>query len=540
MNFVVDYKTLMNKDIADILIVTATDVETQMLHASLSPIADEGLLEINHEGRVYYAGRLGEYNVVHCQCTNMGTQERGASLMTTTKAISAWPRIKAVVMVGIAFGMYENEGDNPQHYSDVLIANTFFPYETQRLNPDDTVEYRGREHFAESKFIDAFAVIAQNWKRQNLNRETTKIDICPMLSGEKLVDNLEERNILKSRFSTYRGGEMEGMGVASACEEYGKPWILLKAICDFADGNKKVGKKEKQRDAAEAAVLACKEALATDNVAMLIGEKVNYYYRPEKVDLSKIFFIHYDDACEPYYLQRSVDDELAPFILKKSCWVYGKSGMGKSELLTRTLVHNGLNYIYVDLSLCSKTDTLDSFRTMYDEICNKVGVEPIDVSDFRSVINLTADLLNTHFGNQTLYLLLDEIPFEHKSAVFNEFVGNFCAMMTYCGKKLTNTSVLFMLSSIASPLKLLSPDYIDKMSQHVKFEELKDWTMEECRELINLLNTHVHLEWKDVNIDDFALDFDCSPRSIKNALNDVCVLGCGTIDKTIVNRIKLG
>ena len=40
MNFVVDYKTLMNKDIADILIVTATDIETQMLHASLSPIAD--------------------------------------------------------------------------------------------------------------------------------------------------------------------------------------------------------------------------------------------------------------------------------------------------------------------------------------------------------------------------------------------------------------------------------------------------------------------------------------------------------------------
>ena len=31
MNFVVDYKTLMNKDIADILIVTATDVETGSL-----------------------------------------------------------------------------------------------------------------------------------------------------------------------------------------------------------------------------------------------------------------------------------------------------------------------------------------------------------------------------------------------------------------------------------------------------------------------------------------------------------------------------
>lgn len=540
MNFVVDYKALVNKDIADILIITATDIETQMLHASLSPISDEGLLEIRHKDSVYYAGKLGEYNVVHCQCTNMGAQERGASLMTTTKAICAWPNIKAVVMVGIAFGMYENEGENPQHFSDVLIANTIFPYENQRLNPDGSIKYRGKEHSSESKFIDAFAVIAQNWDRKNTNGEVTRIDICSMLSGEKLVDNLEERNILKEAFSTCRGGEMEGIGVAAACEEHNKPWILLKAICDFADGNKKEEKEKKQRDAAEAAILACKNALATDNVSVLIGEKVNYFYRPERVDLSKVFFIHYEADCESYYLQRSVDEALAPFILRKSCWVYGKSGMGKSELLTRTLINNHLNFIYVDLSLCSRTEPIDSFKTIYEEICNRLSIEPKETSNFKSLIKLIADLLNEHMGNQTLYLLVDEIPFEHKSSVFNEFVENFCAMMTYCGKKLTNTSVLFMLSSIASPLELLSPDYLAKVSQHIKFVELKSWTIDECVALINLLGAHVHLEWKEINFEDFALAFECSPRLIKNALKDVCVLGCGTIDKTIINRIKLG
>lgn len=540
MNLRVNYQTLANKDIADILVVTATDIETQMLHASLTPITNEGLLEIQHDGLIYYAGRLGEYNIVHCQCTNMGSQERGASLMTTTKAISAWPNIKAVVMLGIAFGMYENEGDNPQHFSDVLIAGKIVPYENQRLNPDGSVKYRGVEHSSEPKFLDAFAVIAHKWNRKNINGEVTQLDICSMLSGEKLVDNLDERNILKTAFSNCRGGEMEGIGVAAACEEHNKPWIVLKAICDFADGNKNNDKEAKQKDAAEAAVLACLESLATDNVATLIGEKVNYFYRPENVDLNKVLFIHYESDCEPYYLKRSVDEALAPFILKESCWVYGKSGMGKSELLTRTLIHNNLNYIYVDLSLCSRTEPLDSFRTIYEEICNNVNVEPQDVSDFRNLIKLIADLLNEYMGNQTLYLLVDEIPFEHKTSVFNEFVESFCAMMTYCGKRLSNTSVLFMLSSIASPLELLSPDYFEKVSQHIKFLELESWTIDECVDLINLLDIHVHLNWTEINLEDFALAFDCSPRLIKNALKDVCVLGCGTVDKTIVNRIKLG
>ena len=537
----INYRTLLNKNIADILIVTATDIETEMLHKALEPVCTEGLLEIEDEGHCYFAGILGGYNIIHCQCEKMGTQEKGSSILTTTTALKTWPCIKAVIMLGIAFGMYENEGETPQHFSDVLVACKIFPYENQRFNHDGSVTYRGKEHCASIPFIDAFTVIARNWQWENVKGESTRIEICPLLSGEKLVDDITKRNELKSYFKEYRGGEMEGIGLAAVCEEHGKPWILLKAICDFADGNKGLDKKEKQADAAKAAVHACTQALQTINVSSLIDNKTNYWYRPSELDLSKVFFVHYDTDCSPYYLERNVDVELQLFVIIKGCWVYGNSGMGKSELLTRTLIHNNVEYIYIDLSLCSKNNVLDTFDTIYESICAKLNKETEEISCFEDYVKEICKILNSEIVTKHMYLLIDEIPFEHKSMIFREFVDKFCSMMNYCSRNIKGKTILFMVSSIASPLEAIdSDDYKNKIAQYIKFLELKDWTMEECTKLIDLLTKVVYLDWSDFKIEDFIEKFKYSPRLIKNALKESCSLGYRKIDDIVINRIIVG
>lgn len=537
----IDYRILTNKNIADILIVTATDIETEMLHKALEPVCADGLLEIEYEGHCYFSGILGGYNIIHCQCERMGTQEKGSSILTTTKALKIWPCIKAVIMLGIAFGMYENEGDTPQHFSDVLVACKIFPYENQRFNHDGSVTFRGKEHFASKSFIDAFTVVARDWIWKNIKGEYSRIEICPLLSGEKLVDDITKRNELKSTFKEYRGGEMEGIGLAAVCEEYGKPWILLKAICDFADGNKGIDKKEKQVDAAMAAVYACAQALKTINVASIIDNKINYWYRPSELDFSKVFFVHYDSDCSPYYLERDVDVELQPFIMTKSCWVYGNSGIGKSELLTRTLIHNNVEYIYIDLSLCSKSNVLDTFDTIYESICERVDKETEEISCFEDYVKAICKVLNSSFVSKQMYLLIDEIPFDNKSLIFRDFVDKFCSMMNYCSRNIKGKTVLFMVSSIASPLDAIdSDDYRHKIAQYIKFLELKDWTMEECVKLIHLLTEVVYLDWNNFKIEDFVKRFKFSPRLIKNALKESCSLGYRKIDDIVINRIIVG
>lgn len=140
-----------------------------------------------------------------------------------------------------------------------------------------------------------------------------------------------------------------------------------------------------------------------------------------------------------------------------------------------------------------------------------------------------------------MYLLIDEIPFEHKSMIFREFVDKFCSMMNYCSRNIKGKTILFMVSSIASPLEAIdSDDYKNKIAQYIKFLELKDWTMEECTKLIDLLTKVVYLDWSDFKIEDFIEKFKYSPRLIKNALKESCSLGYRKIDDIVINRIIVG
>jgi hypothetical protein len=71
-----------------------------------------------------------------------------------------------------------------------------------------------------------------------------------VLSGEKLVDNLDFREQLRVLEPEAIGGEMEGAGLYVACHDAKVDWILVKAICDWVDGHKNRNKTKRQALAA--------------------------------------------------------------------------------------------------------------------------------------------------------------------------------------------------------------------------------------------------------------------------------------------------
>lgn len=81
--------------------------------------------------------------------------------------------------------------------------------------------------------------------------------IGDILSGEVLIDNEEYRNELLEKYPDAIGGEMEGVGVANAALTRAKEWIVIKGICDFADGDKGKNKTQSQQLAAGAAASLC-------------------------------------------------------------------------------------------------------------------------------------------------------------------------------------------------------------------------------------------------------------------------------------------
>jgi nucleoside phosphorylase len=233
-----------------ILIVTATPTETEALHQKMNPLLDEfNLIEVTKGNNTYYIGFLGNYIIANVECGDMGSSASAGSIITVSNAITHISP-KFVLMVGIAFGVNKTK----QNIGDVLVSKTISQYEIQRLGEENI--WRGSKPEANIFLRNCFKNI-RGWEFKLPNEEKAKIEVCEILSGEKLVDDIDYREDLLSEFPNAKGGEMEGAGLYTACNDKDIPWVLVKSICDFADGKKGEGKKEKQVLAIETALSAC-------------------------------------------------------------------------------------------------------------------------------------------------------------------------------------------------------------------------------------------------------------------------------------------
>jgi nucleoside phosphorylase len=523
----VHYKLLKDENVADFLVVTATDVETSNVLNILKPISPQGVIEVVYDGMSYTIGRMGQFNVIHCQCKEMGTQGVGSSTLTVSNALQHWSCIKGVVMVGISFGMYNDVVDeNQQHIGDVLVASQIIPYEPQRVGVEE-VKYRGKVLHTSDNCLDAFKIIKSDWKEKNLYNEETKVEICPMLSGEKLVDELKFRNKLKAKFVEARGGEMEGNGVAAASVNASLPWMILKAICDFGDGNKKLDKEPRQACAAYLAAKCCEMAFNKVDVlgSLCKGKKSEYIFQPEADISRKVLFFRYQNEYEEFYLSRSIDDEIEEALKVKGCWLSGKTGIGKSVALTRVLLKNGKNLLFVDLSCCGENPLDDLFKTIYELLCEKLNLTPQSkIYTFNEYAHEISRLISQYFPNQEFYFFIEEIPISGDEIdKFKTFVRMFCAFVIQNTFADNNTDVRFILSSIHSPRPFLN-DYQEKVSSYVKFIEMKDWPKEELITLTSKINEVLGFNWGDIRVEDFV-DICDTPRKVKDALRALFKMG---------------
>lgn len=212
-------------------IAVATEVERQAVLKRLRPPKRRrAVLQVYCGKNTCYVGRLGIADIVLYMVAS-GSIGRDASLIVTAEIIESW-RLAAVIMVGIAFG----KDSAKQNIGNVLVSDRVIPYEPERIG-EASRENRGIEISAGTVLLNRFRNIL-GWKFQAPNGRACGFQAGPLLSGEKLVDNLEFRSSLFKRYPTAIGGEMEGAGVAAAAARKGCEWILVKAICDWGDGRK--------------------------------------------------------------------------------------------------------------------------------------------------------------------------------------------------------------------------------------------------------------------------------------------------------------
>ena len=214
----------------DIILLTVTPAETEALYEVFRPLpGTDGLLEgaLNHA--TYRLGQFGRYCAAHVECTMSG-EGRDGSTLTVQDAIQELAP-KAVILLGIAFGMNRRK----QRLGDVLVAESVLPYELVR---EGKVRIqRGQALPCGPTLSERFRTRRIDWKYQR-GSEQVSVHSGLVLSGAKLVDSVEFRDALAAANPTAMGGEMESAGAYAAAHRLSVEVILIKSICDWADGLK--------------------------------------------------------------------------------------------------------------------------------------------------------------------------------------------------------------------------------------------------------------------------------------------------------------
>jgi nucleoside phosphorylase len=227
---------------ADILIVTVTKVESSAALQAFEKTTDIKAKPQSIDNRIYWnLGSIDNARVFLTQ-SEMGSGGLNASLQTVGKGIEALSPT-AVIMVGIAFGV----NDRKQSIGDILVTEQLRLYDLQRVGTQEAQEQislRGDKPHASSWLINHFRSADLLWQGATVIFGT-------VLTGEKLIDNIDYRDRLRNLESEAIGGEMEGAGLYVACQDKKVDWILIKSICDWADGNKGQDKESRQQTAAQ-------------------------------------------------------------------------------------------------------------------------------------------------------------------------------------------------------------------------------------------------------------------------------------------------
>jgi hypothetical protein len=434
-------------------------------------------------------------------------------------------------MVGICFG-FDSE---KQQIGDVIVSSAIKNYETRRMGLKEEIP-RGGTYQIDKCLFNAFNNLKLSWENIGIDGKRKNLTLGLYISGEQLVDNKKVRDAHLAETPEAKAGEMEGNGLVAACESARIPWVLVKAICDFADGEKGIDKERRQQIAAASSAHCCEAALGQ----MTAFESLGIYKANNKAgfvtkESPDVLFELYRKEYEPYFLQRDIDQVVEQYLSSHSLWLYGVSGVGKSTSISHALLSKGRKVLLINMAGIPVNCTLEEiFEWIYNEIAYFVGESSLPPNSYQLCIKSIIRMLDDHFAGSPVYVLVEELPFTGE--VFKEFVCSFSSLVV--SDKLTGKSadVHFVLSSIENPLQYLT-EPLQKIKSMMRFLEFNLWSDQECYSLIDLIRKHLSVPGVKDKADLIA---KCGnlPRPIKAIFREVYQIGHTTeLDTQTINKL---
>ena len=239
--------------VMNVMVVTANKNETEAVLSCTSFSYTVERSSDKNDPIFYNVGTWGHYTVTHFELISQGSVGADSAQLSIATAINNY-HPDAVILVGIAFGKEFHDSENPSQYvGDVLISEKVADYESGKIKDgqlmsDGAIPESGRH------LISIFKHYEKTWNHV-IDGRKARCEFGVILSGDKVVDDRDFKAKLLTAYPRAIGGEMEGRGAYAACRNRGiNEWIIVKGICDWADGTKGDNKELFQKNAAKSAV----------------------------------------------------------------------------------------------------------------------------------------------------------------------------------------------------------------------------------------------------------------------------------------------
>lgn len=224
------------RNFAVLIYVTDTEEEAILRMYDWKDVRFDGDMQLYREADYTKEGM----KIIAARQDEMGMT---ASATLTMKLIEHF-RPKYVIMPGIAAGTLE-EADDVQMYGDVVLADMVWNYSNGKYVPKNeaTIVF-GDIGFKPRPTVVKIDESLKTYFEKAIQsaKNETHVHIGAMASGSAVVANkavLDQQ--VKGQFSSTKGLEMEGYGVAYAASHATEPRpkaIIAKSVCDFADSRK--------------------------------------------------------------------------------------------------------------------------------------------------------------------------------------------------------------------------------------------------------------------------------------------------------------
>ncbi len=246
-------------------------------------------------------------------------------------------------------------------------------------------------------------------------------------------------------------------------------------------------------------------------------------------DFNTVLFNNYTEESEPYYLQRKYDTELLNNLQYANVWIFGKSGAGKTALVTRNLINKEIKYCFCDLSPI----TINSSDDVLTEILTNIE-DDFDIKRDSDENNLIKQISKTlcKINELKIVIVIDEMSVSSNN-ILTDIVNKLTNLVNYFSKQKNNSDLKFIISTINNPHSYLENK--SKASEFFQYVCCDDWT-DDIEKLYDLLLNALSINLAESK--QYILE-NCndSPRNLKNILRKI-VIANDTNENTVQEIVK--